>query len=223
MVLSTAEPYDRPAATWFVGDVSPRGSMLPSVVGTARLVRRAKAEGAQTVVIDTTGLIEGQPGLVLKYHKAIAAGVDAVVALQRESELELLLGMLGGLCPAAHRLPVAPETQERSAAQRTQFRQERYAAYFDGSELLRVETARLLDVDWSPDPVRRQKFPLPGAIVGLLDAEDFCLGIGLVEKLLPGKLVLFTPWTDPDAVVRMRLGKIRLDRQAGYAEIHASD
>jgi len=221
-VLSMAEPYDRPDAMWFIGDVSPRGSMLPSVVGTAQLVRRAKAQGAQTVVIDTTGMIEGQPGFALKYHKALAAGVDAVVGLQRESELELLLEMLGGLCPMVHRMPVAAETHERSAAQRAAYRQERYAAYFEGAEPLRVDAGRLLGADWAPHPLRRQQFPLPGALVGLLDAEDFCLGIGLVEKLLPGKLVLFTPWTDADAVARMRLGKIRLDRQAGCVEAPAA-
>jgi len=218
MVLSTAESYDRASAAWFVGDVSPRSNMLPSVVGTAQLVRRAKAEGAKTVVIDTTGLIEGQPGLVLKYHKALAAGADAVVALQRESELELLLGMLGGLCPTVHRLPVPPEAKDRSADQRAVYRRERYGEYFREGDLLRVDAGRLLGPDWAPDPIRRQEFPMPGAVVGLLDADDFCLGIGLVEKLLPGKLVLLTPWSDAEAVVRMRLGKLRLDRQADYVE-----
>ena len=44
------------------------------------------------------------------------------------------------------------------------------------------------------------------------------LGIGLVEKLLPDKLVAYTPWADLDAVACLKLGKLRLDRQADYTE-----
>ena len=33
--LSTSPPWDQPAACWFVGDITPVGNLLPTVVGTA--------------------------------------------------------------------------------------------------------------------------------------------------------------------------------------------
>src|SRR5881296_2169024 len=55
-------PWNTPEAMWFVGDVSPRGHLLQTVVGTARLAARARDGGAATVVIDPSGLAQGALG-----------------------------------------------------------------------------------------------------------------------------------------------------------------
>ncbi|HAV42591.1 TPA: polyhydroxyalkanoate depolymerase, partial [bacterium] len=46
-----------PADLYFVGSLSPKGHLLPMVVGTRRMVEHAFQLGAQKVIIDTTGLI----------------------------------------------------------------------------------------------------------------------------------------------------------------------
>ncbi len=66
--LSLGEPWDRATAMWFVGDITPRGNLLPTVVGTAMLAQRARAEGARTMIIDTTGMVGDPLGPLLKYH-----------------------------------------------------------------------------------------------------------------------------------------------------------
>src|SRR5512136_2194612 len=43
--------------TYFVGSTTPRGHMLPVVVGAYRLQQKALALGAEVVVVDTTGLV----------------------------------------------------------------------------------------------------------------------------------------------------------------------
>src|SRR5437867_2784801 len=116
--LALEPPWNTPEAMWFVGDVSPRGHLLQTVVGTARLAARARDGGAATVVIDPSGLAQGALGSLLKYHKAVAAGVDEVVAIQLDAELEPLLALLSGPCRAIHRLAPVAEATDRSRDER---------------------------------------------------------------------------------------------------------
>jgi polynucleotide 5'-kinase involved in rRNA processing len=218
MGLSLQAPHDRPSAMWFVGDVSPAGNLLPAVVGTARLAGRARAEGARTVLIDTTGMVNDGVGCALKYHKALATGADCIVALERNAELQAVIAVLSTVCPTIHRAEVRPEARDRTVEQRTAFRQERYQAYFREANVVQVDSSRLIGANWSSNPLKKHDFPAPGTVVGLLDSGGFCLGIGLVEKILPTRLAVHTPWPDPATVASLKLGKIRLDRQAGYAE-----
>jgi polynucleotide 5'-hydroxyl-kinase GRC3/NOL9 len=52
---------------YFVGATTPRGHMLPLVVGAYRLQQKALALGAEAIVVDTTGLVDrSQGGKALK-------------------------------------------------------------------------------------------------------------------------------------------------------------
>jgi polynucleotide 5'-kinase involved in rRNA processing len=221
--LALGEPWEQPAALWFIGDISPRGSLLPTVIGTAKLTQRARAEGAQTVVIDTTGLVEAPVGGVLKYHKALAAGAACVVAIQRDRELEPILGLLGGICPQVHRLAVPPGAKDRSAAERKAFRQQRYEAHFHDGRVVPFPTASLIPPDWAVRPDESRQYPPPGTVVGLLDQEGFCLGLGILEEVQPEWLAVYTPWKRVKAVVRVQAGKIRLDRLGAFCELPSSN
>jgi polynucleotide 5'-hydroxyl-kinase GRC3/NOL9 len=217
--LALHEPWEQPAAAWFIGDISPRGSLLPAVVGTAKLVQRARAEGAQTVVIDTTGLVDPPVGGVLKYHKALAAGVACVAAIQRAGELERILALLGGICPHVHRLPVLPGATDRSAAERKAYRQQRYGAHFHDGRVVPFPTASLIAPGWAVQPGEGGQYPPPGTVVGLLDQEGFCLGLGILEEVQPEWLAVYTAWKRVKAVVRVQAGKLRLDRHAAFGEV----
>ena len=48
---------------------SPQGHLLPLVTGMARLHDEALAEGADLVVVDTSGMVSGIYGQLVKYHK----------------------------------------------------------------------------------------------------------------------------------------------------------
>ena len=86
-------------ACYFVGAISPQGNLLPVVTGVARLLQRARADGADFVVLDTSGLISGVYGQLLKYHEFELARPDLVVGLQRGEELEPLLGIVQRFLP----------------------------------------------------------------------------------------------------------------------------
>ena len=83
-----------PDALGFVGSTSPQGHLLPLVTSLARLHTRAKEEGAEFVVVDTSGMVSGIYGQLVKYHKVEMLQPDLVVGLQRGGELEPLLGVI---------------------------------------------------------------------------------------------------------------------------------
>src|SRR5258706_4741185 len=72
--ISSAEDLEperlaRADAIYFVGATSPKGHMLPIVIGAMKLVEHARAAGAEQIVVDSTGFIHGTQGQVLKIHK----------------------------------------------------------------------------------------------------------------------------------------------------------
>ena len=85
-------PPEGAHASYFVGSTTPRGHMLPSVIGAFRLQKWALAMGANAVVVDPTGLVDkAQGGKALKQWKIELLAPDVVIGLYREQELEPIL------------------------------------------------------------------------------------------------------------------------------------
>jgi polynucleotide 5'-hydroxyl-kinase GRC3/NOL9 len=124
-------PHASPLTLQFVGSTSPPGHFLPLILGTQDLVRRAIAQGAEIVLVDTTGLILGSVAASLKWHKLIALQPRHVLALQRAEELEPILRLVQGQAAlVVHRLPISSRITRRSHAARRAFREERFREYF---------------------------------------------------------------------------------------------
>lgn len=124
-------PHPSPLTMYFVGSTSPPGHFLPLILGTQALVQAALGHGAEIVLVDTTGLISGGAAVSLKWHKLQAVGARHVLALQREGELEPILGLVEGRSELEiHRLPVSARAVRRSHAARRAYREERFREYF---------------------------------------------------------------------------------------------
>jgi polynucleotide 5'-hydroxyl-kinase GRC3/NOL9 len=115
----------------FVGSTSPPGHFLAHILGTQALTQTAITQGADVVLVDTTGLIQGTPAASLKWHKLQALRPQHVLALQRETELEPILRLVEGRSGLEiHRLPVSARVVRRSHAARRAYREERFGEYF---------------------------------------------------------------------------------------------
>jgi hypothetical protein len=60
---------------------------------------------------------------------------------------------------------------------------------------------------------------MPGTVVGLLDRDGFGLALGLFEEAHADWVAVDTGWKEPEAIVRVQLGKIRVNRHAGFGEL----
>lgn len=199
-------------ARWFVGSISPRGHMLPTAIGVYRLALLARRWGADTVLIDTSGMVSPTVGgVALKWAKFDLVQPNVVIALQRERELEPLLA------PWRHvgrftliELPVSPFVRPRSREERIAWRQQRFQMYF--------RRARSLYIPWDQLPILDTRAPeeasmplVPGQLVGFLDRWGYLVALGVVRSVTVEGVNVWTPLKRFDHVRAMKAGSIALD------------
>ena len=199
---------NRPDAVYFVGATSPQGQLLPLVVGAGRLLARATAEGADLVVVDTSGLVSGVYGQILKYHKIELLQPATVVGLQRGEELEPLLGIVQRFFPAeVVVLPVHPSAVPTSVEERARNREARLRAYFAEP----VQRWRVKPTVFMPalpalfDPVQLDRL-----MVGLVDGAGEYTGIGYLEYSSEEEVLRLISPVD-EAPKALKLGSVRLE------------
>jgi polynucleotide 5'-kinase involved in rRNA processing len=203
--------FDRLAdadALAFVGSTSPQGHLLPLVTGMARLHHRAVADGADLVVVDTSGMVSGIYGQLVKYHKVELLQPDLVVGLQRGEELAPVLGVIERFFDMdVIAVGVHPSVVPTSVEQRAEHREEAMARYFAG-ELNRF---RIRPTVFMPSlPPLFDLAALDRLLVGLSDGAGGHSGIGYLEHLPEeGALRLISPVADPPKA--LRLGSVRLE------------
>ncbi|HSR35520.1 MAG TPA: Clp1/GlmU family protein [Anaerolineae bacterium] len=200
-------PPQGPRAAYFVGAVTPRGHMLPTVIGAHRLQQRALSLGADAIVVDTTGLVDQvQGGKALKQWKIELLAPGVVVALQRRRELESILWPLrrDGRVRCVE-LPVSPYVVARSRETRIARRRERLAHYFENAQprLVNMRQTAIYDLEHLAI----------GGLVAFQDADGFLVGLGVVEEVdrLAGTVIARTPLPDLEGVASVRFGAARLD------------
>lgn len=198
-------------ALWFVGSTSPEGHLLQVVGAVASLYRIAKADGADFVVVDSSGLVSGVHGQILKYHKVELLQPDLVVGLQRGEELLPLLGVIQRFfATEVVPLGVHPDVVTTSVEQRAENRERAMATYFSGG----LHRFRVKPTVFMPAlPPLFDLAQLDHLLVGLSDGAGGYLGLGYLEHVPDeGILRLITPVAaGPKA---LRLGSVRLE--GGY-------
>jgi len=116
----------------------------------------------------------GPGGTALKLAKIDLLRPEAIIAIQREDELEPLLQPLrrvSGL--RLHELRPSPAVAPRDPAVRRAHRADRFAAHFAGARPVLLRWDRL--AVWpAPDFIFRQ-------LVALEDSDGFVLGLGIVQ------------------------------------------
>ena len=180
----------------FVGACSPVGHLLQAAAGTAALVSLARQGGAETIVVDTTGLISGGIARALKGAKIRLVEPDAIVALQEEDEVEHLLA--GYRCrsrPRVIRLRLSRSVRPRSREERAARRQHSFAAYFSG--------ARAVALSWDDAPVENSAWtsgdPVPGHMRAYAEERLACEVVHM-ERYAEGVFLIVEGRPEPDGL-----------------------
>ena len=206
--LALTGPWTAPADLWFAGDVSLRGNLLPTVVGAAELGRRARQEGAQAVVVDPGGMVDGPVGRIFQVNLAQAVQADQIIAIEREGELGPLLWALEAPGRRIHRLAPVPEARDRGTEERRRHRERRFEAHFRGAKVRRFGPAHLMTGAFQRAPLEDLS---QGVVLGLIDATGSCLGLGVVHEIHEDHVAVLTPVRSVDQVHRLQVGDVTLD------------
>jgi polynucleotide 5'-kinase involved in rRNA processing len=200
--LRTLDQADR---IHFVGALSPDRHVLQQVIATATLVDAGR-ELADLVVVDTTGTVSGVIGETLKYHKMEVCRPDRVVALQRGTELEPIIGMLRRFFGAeVISLATDPGVIPSGPDQRAAERSIRFKRAFEAP----LERWRVRPTVFAPTlPTGLDLGRLDGMLVGVQDGHGRCLGLGRLEY---DDEVLRVLTNTGEGMQGLRLGSLRLD------------
>lgn len=115
----------------FVGSTSPMRHFLQTLTGIKRLVDHAFEEGAQKVVLDSSGYMNTDAGREFHFQTLDLLEPDYLVALQQAGEMEPLLASFARrVKPRLYRLQISPAVAGRSWMERRLYREEKFKRYF---------------------------------------------------------------------------------------------
>ncbi|MGD8238995.1 MAG: Clp1/GlmU family protein [Armatimonadota bacterium] len=133
-----------PAGMWFVGATSPQGHMLQTAVGVRRVAEAARRGGADAIIVDTSGWIDGPAARALKEAKIALLRPRHIIGIQVEDEVQHLIA------PYEHREGVSVHTvhtsrrvRPRDMARRRQHRERQFRDYFAGGRELALPLGRV--------------------------------------------------------------------------------
>jgi len=163
------------SAIYFVGSHSPGLHLLPTIVGTKRLAEIGRKK-ADTVIVNTTGWVQGDGGRVLKRSKMEVLSPEIVVLLQRNDELEHLVKSYGP--EKIVRINVSKKASFTSEEERKKLRELPSTRYFKGARKIRLPLERIATDRCYFGTGREMKIP------GTLYAEKLsgCEGTLVVTK-----------------------------------------
>lgn len=198
-----------PDVTFFVGATSPRGHMLPAVVGVHRLQDRARQMEAGAIVVDTTGLVAQEiGGGALKHWKIALLQPTTVIAIQRHGELaHILTPLVHAPALTVHILPVADAVNRRTLDERARRRRDQFRRYFADAAPLTVSYSRLPVYDL--EQAGRQR------LLTLEDRQGFTIELGIITAMNTREMVILTPAREADQIAGLRIGSLRLDPETG--------
>jgi len=117
----------------FVGSTSPSGAINKVIEGLIRLKNNAMEAGADLLVINTDGWVEGEEAAAYKVRLAEKVGPSAVVGMQLGNELTAILDVLHGFKIFVIDSPQL--IQPRSREKRKLLRELSYKKYLKGAKM----------------------------------------------------------------------------------------
>ena len=190
----------------FIGSTSPTGHLLPILAGAKRLQEKAREMGADVIVIDSPGYIEGG-GEELQIHLIDLLQPDHVVAIQKEGEFERVLGPFRRTWRMQiHRFTPAPGVRVRSQDLRRRNREALFRNYFIGAEIHEIPLAGIGLHGDVPDALRTGAWQ--DLLVAVCDGEQFVLALGVVQGVDPAQsaIRILAPAFAGERVASVRVG-----------------
>ncbi|MBI5643282.1 MAG: hypothetical protein HY954_07380 [Deltaproteobacteria bacterium] len=176
---------------YFTGALSPPGNLLPLLAGAKKIVESA-AKRSEKLVIDTTGLVRGPLGRLLKQYKIELLLPDMVVALEREGELRHIIeGFRLQKTPVFERIDVPGFISFKSVLKRTEYRADKFRKYFSGSRVITVSRSEV-GLRFTST---KNNGELAGRLISLRDEMHKDIALGIIEGVDPERdtLLVRTP------------------------------
>ena len=218
-------PDLHPPFLYFTGATTPERCLIDSIVGTAQVADRVRETGPNVILVDTTGMVEGEAARRLKTIKVQWLQPAWIVALQRGDELAPLLLPMERERRRVIRLPAPAEARRRSRERRRANRRAAYTAYLAQAEPITLEIAALSVYDCpenAPEVLAASAVTtapawpsdsLAGALAGLNDVNGHTLAVGRIVGVdcSKGTISLAAPAIDRERVTSLKIACAETD------------
>jgi polynucleotide 5'-hydroxyl-kinase GRC3/NOL9 len=203
---------------FFVGSTTPEGHFPTHLKGVKKMVDKAIASGAETIVVDTTGFIFGEGGKELKRRKIELLSPHFLFALQKSGELENILELYKDHpLYKIRRLPLSENVRLRPMEERRNYRGKKFQTYFKESE---TKELMMEGIQIQGEALDSRGFPIPqdwalqinGLLIGLKDLNDDTLALGVIKNFFVEEKVLriSTPLRELERVKIIQLSSLKL-------------
>lgn len=203
----TEEPQLR-----FIGSNSPHGHELQTLAAIIRLVKRARDQGAQRIILDSSGFVIGNAAREFQVQVIDALQPDYVIAIQHAEELEGLLANFKKH-PRINikRLAVSPAVKSRSMEERQEYRKNKYRDYFKEAIMHEIAIDNLSYHGKLSDETGADV--LHNLLAALCDVDNFAIALGIIRETdaVRRELRVYAPVFDRARVNAIHFGSIYLD------------
>ncbi len=194
-------------ALQFVGVSSPARDIRGVVDATRRMAERVRAEGLDRVLVDTSGLVAGWPGRLLKERKIAAVDPDVLLVLERADECAPIVSRYAGAPrPRVVRVAAAGRPRSRSQSLRRAHRMAALDRYLAGAGPVTIPRSGVVVHTPAVEAYT-------DALCGLDDARGDTLALGVLAAVSGDTLRILAPLsrTAVARVASVRVGRERRD------------
>ncbi len=195
-----------PVTMFFIGGTNPALYIQRIIEGTRTMVRSAKRRGLKMIIVDTSGLVQGEVGKALKIEKILALQPSRIIALQRGRELEHILSHIEGISVSC--LHLADNCTSRNRTARRRYREARFREYLGnaGEMVFLRGDVELLDGRRLARPDEQFK---RGSVAGIYRGKATC-ALGLLLSCQDDWITIKTPLRSKNGITRIMVGDIDL-------------
>ncbi len=123
-----------PDKIYFVGSITPTRHLLPIIVGIKKMIDKAKEDDVDIIMIDTTGMVKGIGGRVLKEYIVELIAPATVIAFAKGNELDHILKAIEKKNITLYRFTPSEKIRIKDLKHRRQNRERKFRKYFENSK-----------------------------------------------------------------------------------------
>jgi polynucleotide 5'-kinase involved in rRNA processing len=198
---------------YFAGTITPVGSLLPVVVGAKLMVDAALAV-CDKVIVNTTGLIAGQGGRMLKLFKIDMLSPNIILALEHSCELGHILDVFTHCTyPQIYRLPVPVHVTTKGIIKRSTHRFDKLISYFSNTNLTEIAMDSVC-IRYTREPLSADMPDLKNRLISFRDEHNKDIALGIIEdvRMQERQLIIRTPLDSSVKLSVVVIGRTAIDR-----------
>jgi polynucleotide 5'-hydroxyl-kinase GRC3/NOL9 len=200
---------------YFIGSITPESNELEMIIGIRKMCDEA-IKNAQKVLIDTTGMVSGKAGKILKRSKIEILNPDVIICFQKENEREIreiVSPYLKNKNIEIFFLKIPQEIKTKTREERRLRREESFKKYFSGCGILEInyiDKIFLLPNYFEIDPTNLENFKNMLICLISKDGIHIALGIILEIDLFRKKILLKTPYKNSEEIYSLKFSNFFL-------------